>query len=487
LGLATLLPNAANAVGTGNNLVPDIPVGPVPVRLEAIANIGPSIVMDITHAGDGSGRLFLVSPDGVIRIYQNGAVLPTPFLNAPASPPDRAMSGLAFHPDYAVNGKFYVITGEAVPNPATPHYSPPQSDTATAFDNVLVEYQRDAGNPDLADPGSRRELLRVRQPHREHNMGDLAFGGDGYLYIAMGDGGPTRTGTPTHYNTNASDTTNPYGAILRIDVDSVGPHGRYAIPPDNPFADGLGGIPEIHAWGVRNPWRISADLRTGELYTGVNGDFTIEQIYRVQRGHNYGWDTREGSFLWNPVTGDATVDPSPDPQFTPPLAEYDHNGTTQAFGSVIGGFVYRGAALPELCGKYLCFDWLAGQLIAMHIHTGSLALVPVDPSGAPLLPTRDITWGEDEAGELYIGRATGEVLKLVTAFDPPLPPGDVDADGDVDRADGAILSRCVNGPNLPTPPLGCSAAQFDFADLTCDNDVDLQDFALLQQQFTAAD
>jgi len=402
-------------VGDGNDLLPDIPVGGESVMLESLFDIGSNLVTDITNAGDGSNRLFIVSPNGVIRIYQNGVLLPTPFLNVPASPPNYAMSGLAFHPDYATNGKLYVITGEAIPNSETPHYSPPQDDNLTsAFDNILVEYQVDAVNPDLVDTSTRRELLRVRQPNGGHNMNDLAFGGDGYLYIALGDGGATPFGTPTPYHTNAQQTDNPYGSILRIDVDAIGQNGRYAIPSDNPFSDGVdGNVPEIFAWGFRNPWRLSSDRLTGEIYTASNGDITIESIYRVELGKNYGWDIKEGSFLWDPVTGNASIDPSPDPAFTDPLGEYDHNGTTMAFGSVIGGFVYRGSALPALFGKYLFSDYVAGQLAIMDINTGILQLVPVDPGGAQLIPELDITWGEDEDGELYIGRASGEVLKVV--------------------------------------------------------------------------
>jgi hypothetical protein len=220
------------------------------------------------------------------------------------------------------------------------------------------------------------------------------------------------------------------------------------------------------------------------MYTGVNGDNTIEQVYRIELSRNYGWDNKEGSFLWNPVTGDATADPNPDPQFASPLAEYDHNATGAAFGSVIGGFVYRGTAMPEFCGRYFFFDWLAGKVIAMNIHTGALEIVPVDPAGAQPIPTLDITWGEDESGELYIGRASGEILKLVSTFSPARPAGDIDLDGDVDLADAESLAECLGGPDVYTLPPGCPAAHFDLADVTCDNDVDLYDFAVLQQILT---
>jgi hypothetical protein len=328
--LLSIAPQSGRAVGTGNDLLLDIPIGGDSVKLESVVSISPDIVIDITNAGDGSGRLFLVSPDGVIRIYKDGTVLPTAFLAEPASPPDRAMSGLAFHPDHANNGKLYLITGEATPNASIPDYAAPQDDSGSAFDNVLIEYQVDPNNPDIVDTGTRRELLRVHQANREHNMNDLAFGKDGKLYIAMGDGGNTGSGTPAPYPTTAQQTTNPFGAILRIDIDGIGPNGRYAIPTGNPFSDGAGGnVPELFAWGLRNPWRISADRVTGELYTGVNGDRTIEYVVRPEPGKNYGWPVKEGSFLYDPNTRVAVVDPAPDPNFTNPLAEYDHNGTTQ--------------------------------------------------------------------------------------------------------------------------------------------------------------
>lgn len=405
----------AFGVGDGNDLIPDIQEGSVQVRLEFVVDVGSDPVTAIKGSGDNSKRLFIVQSHGVIQIYADDALLPTPFLNAPASPSGRAMSGLAFHPDFPSNPRFFVVTGEALPNSSVPHYLPPQDNDGTAFDNMLVEYQLDDLDANVADPSTRREMLRVRQPFISHNMNDITFGGDGYLYIAMGDGGNTRTGTPAHYNTNAQMTTNPYGAILRVDVDTLGSNGRYGIPSNNPFADGAdGNVPEIFAWGVRNPWRISTDRNTGLIYTGVNGDFTIEWVLRVELAKNYGWDSKEGSFLWNPLTGEASVDPSPNPEFTAPIGEYDHNNSLQAFGSIIGGFVYRGSDIPELYGRYLFHDWVAAKMISMNLTTGEMELVIIDPGGASLIASSlslsEITWGEDDDGELYMGRANGEVL-----------------------------------------------------------------------------
>jgi len=418
IGLATAIhlamPRLVAAIGDGNDLIADIPSSGLQVRLELLVDAGDYPVTAIKGSGDGSGRLFIMQSRGVIQIYENGALLPTPFLNAPASPELRAMSGLAFHPNFPTDPRFYLITGEALPNASTPHYTPSHDLHSTAFDNVVMEYEVDSLNEDIADTGTARELLRITQPYISHNINDLTFGGDGYLYLAVGDGGNTRTGTPTHYNANAQLTTVPYGKILRIDIDTIGPNGRYGIPGDNPYAGGS--VPEIFAYGVRNPWRISQDRNTGDVYTAVNGDITIEWIIRVALGANYGWDSKEGSYLWNSSTGEATVDPTPDPGLTTPLAEYDHNHTTTAFGSCIGGFVYRGSDMPEHAGSYLFHDYVAAQIIAMNTTTGALTIIDVDPGGDALGLNDEITWGEDDNGELYIGRYGGEVLRVLRSI-----------------------------------------------------------------------
>ncbi len=456
--LPLLFATRASAVGQGNNLLPDIPLGPDTVRLTQIASISPDLVMDIENAGDGSGRLFIVSPRGVIRIWQNGAVLPGFFLNAPATPSGSAMSGLAFHPDYASNGRLYLITGRATA--PSPHYTAPQSNTTSAFDNVLVEYRVSTSNPNQVDTTTLRDLLRIHKPEDAHNMNELVFApvGAGYhLFVSTGDGGITRSGTPTQYQTNAQQTTLPYGKVLRIDVDAIGPNGRYAIPADNPFASGAGGnVPEIYAWGLRNPWRISTDRLTGALYTGNNGDFTIESVYRVELGRNYGWAAIEGGFLWDPLTGNASVDPAPNPAFTLPLARYDHNGTTEAFGSVIGGYVYRGARMPSLYGRYLFYDWVAGRLIAMNTTTGALQRVAIAAGSAALSAVDDIAWGEDEVGELYMGGLNGIVKKLA----PSVLCGDLTGNADLALDDVArVRSYLVDGEVTPAELGRCSVVE----------------------------
>ena len=400
-------------IGTGADLLPDPPPSPLRVGLELVTLVGEPVI-DITHASDGSERLFLVSPAGKVRIFARGALLPTPFLVDPAWPDFIGMPSIAFHPDYASNGRLYVIRGEALPNASTPHFLPPQELTPTACDSVLYEVQRSARDPNVADLSTKRELLRVRRSTPDHPMNDLAFGGDGYLYVSLGDGGETGKGTPTAYSTNAQDTTLPFGCVLRLDVDQIGPNGRYAIPPDNPFASGAdGNLPELYAWGLRNPWRLGTDRVTGAVWTADNGDHTIEEIERLECGKNYGWPIKEGSFLYNAALREAFPDPTPDPAYSNPLAEYDHNNTVKAFGSVIGGTVYRGQRIPSLRGRYVCFDYTAAEFLIVDPATRHLQRLPQEPGPLQLTPFEDITLGDDEAGELYVGLLNGVVLRLV--------------------------------------------------------------------------
>ncbi len=474
-GLLTVTSSWAD--GTGNDLLPDIPLGPTTVRLDLVATV-PSSITDLARAPDSTDRIFVVSPNGVIRVIENGTLDSDPFLSIVAEPADRALVSVAFHPQFASNDKLYVITGESLPNPSTPHYVAPQVPTFSAFDSVVVEYLVDAADPGAVDVSTRRELLRIGQPERQHVVDDLTFGLDGYLYIAVGDGGETRSGLPFAYQLNAQNTDNPYGSVLRIDVDTLGINGRYGIPSDNPFAAGV--VPELFAWGLRNPWSMSTDLETGSIYTGVNGDFTIEWIVEVELGANYGWPDVEGSFAWDPATGDASVDASPNPAFTLPIAEYDHNTGQQGFGSVIGGYVYRGSAMPELYGRYVFLDWLAAELIALDLTTGELELIGVDGAGVLLVSSTAITMGQDPNGELLIGTAFGEVLRLV----PTAPSAttflrsDCNADGASNLADAV----CALGYLFQATPNGC----VDAIDSNDDGVADISDpVYLLSYQFAS--
>ncbi len=361
----------------------------VEISVEEVVASGFVRPVQVTHAGDGSGRLFVVEQGGMIWIVKDGSVLPAPFLDASALITDvsheQGLLGLVFHPGYEINGYFYLNYTRA-------------SDGAT----VVARGKVSAANPDLADLGSISELLTIPQPFETHNAGQLMFGpgDDGYLYVSVGDGGAWSD----PFN-NAQDTNTLLGALLRLDVDGGTP---YAIPPGNPFV-GVDGRDEIWAYGLRNPWRFSFDRETGDLYIGDVGQDLWEEIdYQAAGtpgGLNFGWSCKEGTHDYNPLPGCDTA------VLTEPIAEYSH----QVGQSVIGGFVYRGTAYPDLVGRYFYADFVEGRI-------WSLYKVGTNPDGfsEPELELdtglRISAFGEDEAGEIYVvdwGR--GDIRRLADA------------------------------------------------------------------------
>jgi glucose/arabinose dehydrogenase len=334
-------------------------------------------------APPGDDRLFVVTKDGVIHIIKGGAVLAQPFLDV--SEPTRndgeqGLLGLAFHPDYDTNGLFYV------------HYSDRHGDTK------VFEYGTTA-NPDLADLESGRLIFFTTQPASNHNGGMLAFGPDGYLYIALGDGG----GANDRYgNGQRADTV--LGALLRIDVDQADPSGAtgYAVPDDNPFVGG-GGAAEVWAYGLRNPWRFSFD---GDLlYIGDVGQNRWEEIDVApadRAGVNYGWPITEGTSCFSPSSGCDSA------ALQLPVIEYSHGEGC----SVTGGYVYRGAAIPELSGRYFYSDWCGGWLRSFVYENGA-ATDPRDHTSEVGGLASVSSFGTDGFGELYVTTAGGDVWKLV--------------------------------------------------------------------------
>ena len=333
----------------------------------------------LANAGDGSGRLFIIEQAGLIRILQAGELLPVPFLDISDRVDccgERGLLGLAFHPDYASNGQFYV------------HYSD------LAGDTVLARFQVDlADRPNEADPGSQVIIFRVAQPYGNHNGGTVAFGPDGYLYLGLGDGGSG--GDPLG---NAQNLNSLLGKLLRLDVDGGDP---YAIPPDNPYAQG-GGAPEIWASGLRNPWRFSFDRATGDLFIGDVGQNSWEEIdfYPVGApgGANFGWNYREGTHPY--------IDsfPPDDLLLVDPVAEYGRNqGLT-----VIGGVVYRGEQLPDWQGVYLFGDYGSGYIWGLIREAGgSWENSVLFGTGSSIT-----SFGEDESGEIYYVDLAGNLFQL---------------------------------------------------------------------------
>ncbi len=242
--------------------------------------------------------------------------------------------------------------------------------------NVVAEWRVDPNNPDQADASSRHELFRMDHPQFNHNAGGLEFGPDDYLYISVGDGGNANDiGSGHSENGNGQDLSNPHGSLLRIDVDgNNSANGQYGIPADNPYVTG-GGLAEIFAAGLRNPFRFSHDTLTGQLIVPDVGQDNIEEINLVESGGNYGWRLKEGTFRFDPATGEVTDDLSGlPPGLIDPVAQYDHDEGL----SIIGGFRYRGAAIPELQGRYVFGDFSGdffdptGRLFSADLSTGAI-------------------------------------------------------------------------------------------------------------------
>lgn len=350
--------------------------GQVQLELEAVV-AGLDRPLGAAHAGDGSGRLFILEKPGRIRILHHGALLDRPFLDLSdrvgSSASEQGLLGLAFHPRYAENGRLFV------------NYTDRDGDTVVA--QFLV-----SDDPDRAEPGSEQIVLSLDQPAGNHNGGHLAFGPDGYLYIGTGDGG----GAGDQFG-NGQNGQTLLGAMLRLDVDGGLP---YAVPPDNPFLGNDSVRDEIWAIGLRNPWRYSFDRLTGDLYIADVGQNLYEEVNHRPAGstggENYGWPIMEGLHCF---PADRSCDQS---GLVLPVQEYDHSQGC----SVTGGLVYQGQRYPALHGIYLYGDYCSGNI---------WGLAPDNASGwrvARLAQTgvQITSFAEDEAGELYLTDIAGGVL-----------------------------------------------------------------------------
>ena len=331
------------------------------------------------HAGDGSGRLFVVQQTGAVRIVEGDRVQAEPFLDLSERVvvgSEQGLLGLAFHPSYEDNGRLFV------------NYTDLDGDT------VVAEY---AAAGDRADPSSERVLLSIDQPFSNHNGGALAFGPDSHLYIATGDGG---SGGDPMGNGQSLDTL--LGKLLRIDIDAPTGDLPYGVPDDNPFVGRAGARPEIWAYGLRNPWRFSFDPATGDLWIGDVGQSEHEEIDHSGggRGGNFGWNVMEGNACYEPPSG---CDRS---EFELPVAQYSHDLGC----SVTGGHVYRGRAQRALRGVYLFSDYCSGTIWGLDAARPGAGVVRLLESGRAVS-----SFGVDEAGELYLtDLGSGTLLRIVS-------------------------------------------------------------------------
>jgi len=334
----------------------------------------------IAHAGDGSNRLFVVEQAGRIRIIHNGQLRAAPFLdirNRVESGGEKGLLSIAFHPRYRDNGYAYV------------NYTSDRHGLQT----VVSRFRR--LDPQRLDPASETVLLRIDQPYSNHNGGQIAFGPDGYLYIGMGDGG-----SANDPDNHAQNPASLLGKILRIDVENITPGLAYGIPKDNPFVGRAGYRAEIWALGLRNPWRFSFDVGNGRLWVADVGQNKVEEINIIRRGRNYGWRIMEGDICTPGIDDDCRKT-----GLEPPLHTYRH----PAGFSVTGGFVYRGMAIPGLCGTYIFGDYVTRRLWGLR------------SDGRRVHNHRELakgrfavsSFGVDEVNELYIAdHADGRIWQI---------------------------------------------------------------------------
>lgn len=333
---------------------------------------------------DGSNRIFVIEQGGKVKVIKNGSLLNVPFLDISKkldglniAYSEKGLLGIAFHPNYKNNGRFFVYYSAKYSHPDYDHKS------------IIAEYRVSDTNPDAADINSEQILMEVPQPESNHNGGCLQFGKDDYLYIGLGDGG----GAGDEHGTvgNGQNLNTFLGKILRINVDEKKP---YSIPPDNPFVNSQDAKHEIYAYGLRNPWRFSFDRVTGKLFAGDVGQNKFEEIDIIEKGKNYGWRIMEGNHCYNPSSNCKTD------KLSLPINEYSHETGV----SICGGIMYRGKMYPSLHGYYFFGDW-NGKLF--YLRQDSTANwnrgdVLVNDNSSNDIGAKINSLGEDENGEVYL-------------------------------------------------------------------------------------
>ena len=357
----------------------------------------------VTHAGDGSNRVFVAEQEGIIKVFSNDQEIDeaTVFLDIEErvvyadDKNEEGLLGFAFHPKFKQNGEFFV------------YYTSTEADLLSKISRFRVSKD----NPNVADPASEEVILRVPQPYWNHNGGTILFGTDGFLYIALGDGG---SGNDPHGH--GQNLTTLLGSILRIDVDHKSDDKNYSIPKDNPFVGktvpaGPRGkmVPvreEIYAYGLRNVWRMAFDRKTGSLWAGDVGQNLWEEINIIKSGGNYGWNIREAKHWFRPDGNDADR-----PDLIDPILEYHHD----IGKSITGGSVYRGTRVPELVGKYLYADYVSGLLWALEYDEATGKVVANYSLTGDKLPV--MSFGEDEKGDIYFTTPFGSLFRFRSGVD----------------------------------------------------------------------
>jgi glucose/arabinose dehydrogenase len=385
---------------------------------------------------------YVIEQEGAIRIIEDGILLPTPFLdidplvtNGTSGGNEQGMLGLAFNPDYETSGRFFV------------YYIGAGSDT------YIVEYKRSAADPYIADPASARTIMTIDQPFSNHNGGWMDFGPDGYLYIGTGDGGSSNDP-----GNRASQLTFLLGKLLRIDVsdDQV----PYTVPADNPFVGVSGALPEIWAYGLRNPWRTSFDQMTGDLWIADVGQNSREEVNfqpaSSTGGEHYGWRCREG-FIENPSFSGCTS--SLPAGVVDPVHDYSHTGGRC---SITGGYMYYGCAVPEFEGKYIFGDYCSGDIYTLDPANGN-SVVAVADQGFGVS-----AFAQDSQGEIYVLDLFGGTIEKFVSMSA------VDSDGDtIPDACETVCLPDVNGDGMLSPAdFSAWVAAFNAGASECDQNGD---------------
>ncbi len=465
---------ASAGLSHATSVLPAIVHGDIAITLKAVATGLSAPDYAISAPGDAS-RLFVVEQNGLLRVIQNGNLLAAPALDISArvAPPlvttnandERGFLGLAFSPDYNKVGSsgfrtLYTYNSELIAPGTAPTFAAPNG-AAQGYKNVINEWKMNADGS-AVDATTRREIVSFGKNANNHNGGTIAFGTDGYMYVGLGDGGNANDVGLSHLEPggNSQNLSTPLGKMLRIDPinpvltgassDALSANGQYRIPSSNPFVARAGALSEIYALGLRNPYRFSVDRvdlgGNGQIIVADVGQNNIEEIDRLVKGGNFGWAIKEGDFLFNRVTGPGgaagTIGPrspgSPDGLIDPITGtlgtlEYDHGDGI----SITGGFVYRGAALPGLNGKYIFGDLALhaaggglpradGRLFYADLITGEIKEFLLPQFGTGQLPSGLTVhgFGEDDSGELYAlvtntaSNGTGGIVYQLTAAVP---------------------------------------------------------------------